>query len=94
MEDQEGFPRNSNKHKQFLKIVEAKTKKADENYFVLLSCWIEKLEMPTSRGSAVQRLMYLKARFKRNPSFFVDYQKFMNDVNSKGYARNFMQDIS
>ena len=77
MADQEGLQRDSNKARHFLKIAEAKTKKTGENYFVPLSFWNEKLEMTTSRGGAVQRLMYLKARFKRNPSFFADHPKFM-----------------
>ena len=35
----------------------------------------------------MKRLMYLKARFERNPSYFADYMKFMDDLIKKGYAR-------
>ena len=39
--------------------------------------------MSNNRRQAMQRLMCLKARFKRNLSFFVGYKKFMDELIAK-----------
>ena len=35
----------------------------------------------------MQNLMYLKARSKKNPSYFGDYMKFTNDLIAKDYIK-------
>ena len=43
--------------------------------------------MPNNRKQAMRRLMHLRDRLKRNPSYFADYKKFMDDLITKGYVR-------
>ena len=43
--------------------------------------------MPNNRKQAMQRLIYLKERFKKDPAFFEDYKQFMSNLLVKGYAR-------
>ena len=74
----------------FLQIVEKKTAKAGE-HVVPLPFRNESLEMQKTR-QGMERLMYLKVRFKRNSSYIVDYNKFMDDLITKGYARSKIQD--
>ena len=75
----------------FLQIVEKKTTKAGEYYVVSLPFRNESLEMQKTR-QGMERLMYLKVRFKRNSSYLVDYNKFMDDLITKGYTRSKIQD--
>ena len=74
----------SSKDRRFIKLVE---EKAGEHYVAPLPFWKESLEKPNNRRQAMKRLIYLKARFKRKPPYFVDYKKFMDDLVAKGYAR-------
>ena len=77
----------SSEDKQFLQIVKERATKADEHYVVLLPFGNKSLEIPNNRGQVLKRLMYLKARFKRNPSLFPDYKKLM-DVLIKATSSN------
>ena len=77
--------------RRFFQIVEKKTTKAGEHYVVPLPFRNESLEMQKTR-QGMERLMYFKVRFKRNSSYIVDYKKFMDDLITKGYARNKIQD--
>ena len=43
--------------------------------------------MPNNKKQAMKRLMHLKDRLKRNPSYFADFKKFMDDLITKGYVR-------
>ena len=43
--------------------------------------------MPNNRKQAMQRLIYLKRRFKKDPAFIEDYKWFMSNLLVKGYAR-------
>ena len=61
--------------------------KAGEHYIVSLPFQNKSFQMTNNRRQAMERPMYLKVRFKRNPSFFGDYKKLMDDLISKGYAR-------
>ena len=76
----------SSEDRRFLLIVEDKTTKAGD-YVVPLPFWNDSLEMPNNRRQAMKGLMYLKERFKRNPSYFADYKKYMDGLITKGYAR-------
>ena len=77
----------SSDDRRFLQIIEEKMTKVGENYVVPLPFQNESLEMPNDRRQAVKRLMYLMARFKRDPSYLADYKKFVDDLITKGYAR-------
>ena len=43
--------------------------------------------MSNDRKQVIQRLIYLKKRFKKNHAFFEDYKQFMSNFLVKGYAR-------
>ena len=43
--------------------------------------------MPNNRTMVEKRANYLKRQFMKNEKFLEDYQKFMNDILQKGYAR-------
>lgn len=42
--------------------------------------------MPNNRHVAMQRLLNLKRKFKRNYSFHKEYTFFLSDMIDKGYA--------
>ena len=42
--------------------------------------------MPSNRSFVEKRLMYLKRKFAKNPSFYNDYVKFVDKMFSSGYA--------
>ena len=44
------------------------------------------LKMPSNRSFVEKRLMYLKIKFTKNPSFYNDYVKFVDMMLSNGYA--------
>ena len=43
--------------------------------------------MPNNRKQAMKRLMHFKDRLKRNPPYFADYKKFVDDLITRGNAR-------
>ena len=43
--------------------------------------------MLNNRKQAMQRLIYLKRRFKKDSAFFEDYKQFMSNLLVQGYAR-------
>ena len=45
------------------------------------------LSMPNNMKQAMQRLIYLKRRFKKDSAFFEDCKQFMSNLLVKGYAR-------
>ena len=73
--------------KAFLKTVEESTITSGDHYVVPLPFKKENLIMPNNRKQAMQRLIYLKRRFKKDPAFFEDYKQFMSNLLVKGYAR-------
>ena len=76
-----------------MKTVEESTTKSGDYYVVPLPFRKENLIMPNNRKQAMQRLIYLKRRFKKDPAFFEDYKQFMSNLLVKGYARR-MDDSS
>ena len=77
----------SNDDRKFIKTVEQGRSKSGGHYVVPLPFREDDLEMPNNRKQAMQRFMYLKRKFKRDPSFLDDYKGFMNNLLIKGYAR-------
>ena len=70
--------------KAFLKTVEESTIKSGDHYVVVpLPFKTENLIMPNNRKQAMQRLIYLKRRFKKDPAFFEDYKQFMSNLLGK-----------
>ena len=70
-----------------MKTVEESTTKSGDYYVVPLSFRKENLIMPNDRKQAMQRLIYLKRRFKKDPAFFEDYKQFMSNLLVNGYAK-------
>ena len=77
----------SSEDRQFLQIVEEKTIKAGDHYVGPLLFYNKSLDMPKNRKQVMKRLIHLKDLFKRNPSYFADNKKFMDDLFTKDYAR-------
>ena len=77
----------SNDDKAFLKTVEESTIKSGDHYVVPLPFEKENLIMQNNRKQAMQRLIFLKRRFNKDPAFFEDYKQFMRNLLVKGYAR-------
>ena len=67
--------------------VEESTTKSGDHYVVPLPFKKENLIMPNNRKQAMQRLIYLKRRFKKDPAFSEDYKQFMSNFLVKRYAR-------
>ena len=73
----------SKDEKAFLKTVEESTIKSGDHYIVPFPFKNENLIMPNNRKQAMQRLIYLKRRFKKDPAFFEDYKQFMSNLLGK-----------
>ena len=90
---QENMVKISKDDKAFLKTTEESTTKSGDHYVLSLLFKKENLIIPNSKKRAMQRIMYLKGRFSKNPEFFEDYKQFMSNVIVKRYARR-MDDTS
>ena len=73
--------------KQLMMMVENGAKFVNGHYQLLLSLTNPALIMPNNRTMVEKRANYLKRQFMKNEKFLEDYQKFMNDILQKGYAR-------
>ena len=73
--------------RRFLRIVhEGIHQSADGHFEMPLPPRNENLELPNSKGLALNRLMKLKRRLSSDDQFRKDYCSFMQDVISSGYA--------
>ena len=72
--------------KAFLKTEES-TIKSGDHYIVPFPFKKESLIIPNNRNQAIQRLIYLKRRFNKDPTYFEDYKQFMNNLIVKGYTK-------
>ena len=86
----ENIVKISKDDKAFLKTVEESTIKSGDHYVVPLPFKKENLIMPNNRKQAMQRLIYLKRRFKKDPAFFEDYKQFMSNLLVGGYEEGWM----
>ena len=73
--------------KAFWTTLEGLTTKSGDYYVASLPFKKDNLIMPYNRNQRMQRLIYLKQRFNRDPAFFEDYRQFMNNLFLKGYTR-------
>ena len=73
--------------KQFMMMMENGAEFVNGHYQLPLPMRNPALIMPNNRTVVEKRANYLKRRFMKNKEFFEDYQKFMNDILQKGYAR-------
>ena len=74
---------------RFLSLLDKGTKVRSDSHLEMplpfKAC--DRPELPSNCKAAFVRLMKLKERFLRDPSFFKDYCEFMNDLFKKGHAR-------
>lgn len=82
--DMEGL---SIEDKKFLEFVEKNTEMIEGHYHVPLPFRNQNLMLPNNRPQAVNRLKYLERRLKRDEKFWKDYKGFIDDLISKGYAK-------
>ena len=73
--------------KKFLEIMDKEIKQMDGHYQVPLPLRNANVAFPNNRHYAMTRLRQLEKRFERNQSFFSDYKNSINEMVSKGYAR-------
>ena len=73
--------------KAFLKTDEKLATKSGDHYVVKLPFKKENLIIPNNRKLVMQRLIYLKRRFKKDTEFFEDYKQFMSNLLVKEYAK-------
>ena len=78
--------------KAFLKTAEESATKSGDHYVVPHPFKRKNLIMSNNRKQAMQRLLYLKGRFNKDPAFFEDYKQLMSNLLVKGYARR-MHDL-
>ena len=58
----------------------------NQHYQIALPLRPPSLKMPSNGSFGEKRLMYLKRKFAKNPSFYTDYVKFVDKMLSGGYA--------
>ena len=76
----------SHEDKQFMDSVTASAYHADGHHYIGLPKKNPAVIMPNNRSAAVQRALTLKRKLSKNPGFHQEYNAFMSDMISKGYA--------
>ena len=71
---------------QFMDSVTETAKKVDGHYSIGLPLRNKAVKMPNNRSVVVQRAENLKKKLVKNKDFHREYQSFMSDLLSKGYA--------
>ena len=73
--------------KRFLKIMQSEILKVGKYNKLPLPLRNNNMSLPNNRNMLEKRLMHLKNRFQKDCKFYEDYNKFMEEIISKGYAR-------
>ena len=73
--------------KSFLKIMQKEISKVGKHHQLPLPLRNENMNLPNNRNMVEKRLKYLKRRLLKDFKFYGDYNKFMKEILSKGYAR-------
>ena len=73
--------------KQFMIMMENGAKFVNGNCQLPLPLRNPALIIPNNRTMMEKRANYLNMRFMKNKKFFEDYQKFVNGLLQKGFAR-------
>ena len=73
--------------KRFLKIMQNEILKVGKYNKLPLPLRNNNMSVPNNRNMLEKRLMHLKNRFQKDCKFYEDYNKFMEEIRSKGYAR-------
>ena len=82
-----GLKEISNEDKSFLKIKQKDISKFGKHHQLPLPLRNNKMGILKNRNLVEKRLMHLKRRFQKDLKFYEDYNKFMEEINSRGYER-------
>ena len=87
LNDADQVPKGLNEDKMFLKIMQKEISKVGKHHQLPLPLRNDNASLPNNRNMVEKRLMHLKRRFQKDLKFYEDYNKFMEEIISKGYAR-------
>ena len=73
--------------KRFLKIMNEQTIKVSNHYQSPLPLQNPPMILPNNQKMVEERAQYLKQRFERDPKYYQHYKTFMDEIISKGYAK-------
>ena len=73
--------------KRFLKIMQKEISKVGKHHQLPLPLRNNNMSLPNNQNLVEKRLMHLKKWFEKDCKFYEDYNKFMEEIISKGYAR-------
>ena len=77
----------SKNDKRFLEISDAVTKKNGNHFEAPLPLKQKGIGIPNNRSQALKKMHQLKRRFRKDCSFFQDYQCFMDDLVANEFSR-------
>ena len=72
--------------KSFLKIMQKEISKVGKHHQLPLLIR-NNMNLPNNWNMVEKRLMHLKRQFQKDFKFYEDYNKFMEEIISEGYAR-------
>ena len=81
------FEEISYEDKRFLRIMNEQTIKVGNHYQTPLPLRNPAMMLPSNRRVVEKREQHLKRRFEKDPKYFQRYKSFMNEIISKGYAK-------
>ena len=82
-----GLKEISYEDKRFLKIMLKETSKVGKHHQLPLPLRNDNMSLPNNQSMVEKRLMHLKKWFQKDCKFYEDYNKFMEEIISKGYSR-------
>ena len=82
-----GLKEISYEDKRFLKIMQKEISKVGKHHQLPLPLRNENMSLPNNQNMVEKRLMHLKRWFQKQFKFYEDYNKFMEEIMRKGYAR-------
>ena len=81
-----GLKEISYEDKSFLKIMQKEISKVGKHHQLPLLLR-NNMNLPNNWNMVEKRLMHLKRQFQKDFKFYEDYNKFMEEIISEGYAR-------
>ena len=82
-----GLKEISYEDKRFLRTKQKDISKVGKHHQLPLPLRNNKMSILKNRNLVEKRLIHLKRRFQKDLKFYEDYNKFMEEINSKGYER-------
>ena len=73
--------------KKFLKIMQKEISKVGKHHQLPLPLRNKRMSLPNNWNIVEKRFMYLKRRLLKDFKFYGDYNKVMEEIINKGYAR-------